>query len=39
MPGPVTAALLLARTKRDLQMLGGLVMLTALATFIWNILP
>jgi len=38
MLGPATVALL-ARSKRDFQMLGGLLLFTALATFIWNILP
>ena len=39
MVGPVAVAVLLARTKRDVVMLGGLVLFTALATLIWNILP
>jgi hypothetical protein len=39
MVGPVAVAVLLARTKRDVVMLGGLLLFTALATLIWNILP
>ena len=39
MLGPVTVALVMARTKRDAAMLGGLLLFTALATFVWNILP
>ena len=39
MVGPVAVAVLLARTKRDVVMLGGFLLFTALATFIWNILP
>ena len=39
MVGPVAVAVLLARTKRDVVMLGGLLLFTALATFVWNILP
>ena len=39
MVGPVNVAVLLARTKRDVVMLGGLLLFTALATLIWNILP
>jgi hypothetical protein len=39
MVGPVAVAVLLARTKRDVVMLGGLLLFTALATLVWNILP
>ena len=39
MVGPVAVAVLLARTKRDVVMLGGLLLFTALATLIWNVLP
>ena len=39
MVGPVAVAVLLARTKRDVVMLGGLLLFTALATLIWNTLP
>jgi hypothetical protein len=31
--------LVLARNKRDYLMLGALLLLTTLATFIWNIVP
>ncbi len=39
MVGPVAVALVTARTKRDVVMFGGFLLFTALATFIWNILP
>jgi hypothetical protein len=39
MLGPVTVAVVMARTKRDVAMFGGFLLFTALATFIWNILP
>ena len=39
MPGTAAVWFVLARNKRDHLMLGALLLLTALATFTWNILP
>ena len=35
----VAVWLVLARDNRDLMMLGACLLLTALATLIWNIMP
>ena len=39
MLGTIAVWLALARTKRDMLMLGAFLLFTVLATFIWNILP
>jgi hypothetical protein len=39
MLGTVAVWLDLARDKRDVLMLGAFLLLTALATLIWNIIP
>ena len=39
MLGNVAVWLVLARAKRDLMMLGAFLLLTALATLTWNIMP
>ena len=39
MLGTVAVGLALARDKRDLLMLGGFLLFTALATLVWNIVP
>jgi hypothetical protein len=39
MLGTAAVWLVLARNKRDHLMLAALLLLTALATFIWNIVP
>jgi hypothetical protein len=37
--GTTAVWLVVAHNKRDHLMLGALLLLTALATFIWNIVP
>jgi hypothetical protein len=39
MLGTAAVWLVLARNKRDHLMLGAILLLTALATFTWNIAP
>ena len=39
MLGTVAVWLALARNKRDYLMMGALLIFTALATLIWNIVP
>ncbi len=39
MLGTVAVGLALARDKRDVLMLGGLLLFTALATLGWNLVP
>ena len=39
MLGTVAVWLTLARNKRDYLILGAFMVFTALATFIWNIVP
>ena len=39
MVGPLAVWIVLAREKRELLMFGALLLLTGLATLIWNIVP
>ena len=39
MLGPLAVWIVLARDKRDVLMFGALLLLTGLATLIWNIVP
>ena len=39
MLGTVAVWLALARDKRDVRMLGAFLLLTGLATLVWNLVP